>query len=145
MKAHIVGVTAIEDPAYKRPWNGRNHHLQHTKPHLGSVQVERNIVYTCFKHPNMWKRLILWPCPWCVDVCHKNDTLSQMSGRAWCHGKARHRMAKYGTAMAWHSMAALPTNTNTILPPAQTSLTRLHPLFQFFFSFFSLVMQIEVN
>ena len=44
MKAHIVGVTAIEDPAYKRPWNGRNHHLQHTKPHLGSVRVERNIV-----------------------------------------------------------------------------------------------------
>ena len=91
---------------------------------------------TCFKHPNMWKRLILWPCPWCVDVCHKNDTLSQMSGRAWCHGKARHRMAKYGTAMAWHSMAALPTNTNTILPPAQTSLTRLHSLFQFSSRFF---------
>ena len=44
MKAHIVGVTAIEDPAYKRPWNGRDHHLQHTKPHLGSVRVERNIV-----------------------------------------------------------------------------------------------------
>ena len=93
----------------------------------------------------MWKRLILWPCPWCVDVCHKNDTLSQMSGRAWCHGKARHRMAKYGTAMAWHSMAALPTNTNTIIPPAQTSLTRLDPLFQFSFVFLSLVLQIKMN
>ena len=117
MKAHIVGVTAIEDPAYKRPWNGRNHHLQHTKPHLGSVRVERNIVLVsntqiCGRDYFSGLALGAWTCVTKMTPCPKCLAgLGAMARR----GKEWRSMV-----LAWHGIAWQP------FPPTPTPSFHQH-------------------